>query len=111
MFWFLGCEAYGILAPQPGVEPAPLALEGEILTSGPVKKSLQLMFLSVSSALVAQMVMNLPAMQETQVQFLGFEYPLEKGMATLSSILTWRIPWTEEPGGLWSMGSQSVRHI
>ena len=47
MFWFLGCEACGILAPQPGVEPAPLALEGEILTSGPVEKSLQLMFLSV----------------------------------------------------------------
>ena len=46
------------------------------------------------------MVKNLPAMQETQVQFLGREDPLKKGMATHSSILPWRIPWTEEPGGL-----------
>ena len=46
------------------------------------------------------MVKNMPAMQETQVQFLGLEDPLEKGMATHSSILAWRIPWTEEPGGL-----------
>ena len=50
--------------------------------------------------LVAQMVKNLPAMQETQVQALGWEDPLEKGMATHSSILAWRIPWTEEPDGL-----------
>ena len=60
--------------------------------------------------LVAQMVKNLPAMQETQVQFLGQEDPLEKGMATQSSILPWRLPWTEEPGGLQSTGSQRVRH-
>ena len=46
-------------------------------------------------------------MQETQVRSLGWEDPLEKGMATHSSILAWRIPWTEEPGGLLSMGSQS----
>ena len=59
---------------------------------------------------VAQMVKNLPAMQETQVQTLGWKDPLEKGMATLSSILAWEIPWTEEPGGLQSMGSQRVRH-
>ena len=52
------------------------------------------------------MVKNLPAMQETQVQSLGWEEPLEKKMATYSSILAWRIPWTEEPGGLQSMGSQ-----
>ena len=52
------------------------------------------------------MVKNLPAMQETQVQFLGWEDPLEKKMATQSSILAWRIPWTEEPGGLQSMGLQ-----
>ena len=50
------------------------------------------------------MVKNLPAMQETAVQSLGQEDPLEKGMATHSSILSWRIPWTEEPGGLQSMG-------
>ena len=54
---------------------------------------------------VAQMVKNLPAMQETQVQSVGWEDPLEKGMATHSSILAWAIPWTEEPGGLQSMGS------
>ena len=53
---------------------------------------------------------NLPAMQETQVQSLGQEDPLEKEMATHSSVLAWRIPWTEEPGGLQSMGSQRLRH-
>ena len=53
------------------------------------------------------MVKNLPATRETQVPSLGGEDPLEKGMATQSSILAWRIPWTEEPGGLQSMGSQS----
>ena len=57
---------------------------------------------------VAQMVKKLPAIQETQVRSLGQEDPLEKGMATYSSILACRIPWTEEPGGLQSMGSQRV---
>ena len=56
------------------------------------------------------MVKNLPAMQEIWVQSLGWEDPLEKGKATHSSILTWRIPWTEEPGGLESMGSQRIGH-
>ena len=55
---------------------------------------------------MAQTVKNLPAMQESQVQSLGGEDPLEKGMATHSSILAWRIPWTEKPGGLQSMGLQ-----
>ena len=55
------------------------------------------------------MVKNLPAMQETRVQSLGLKDTLEEGMATHSSILAWRIPWTEEPGGLQSMGSQRVR--
>ena len=55
------------------------------------------------------MIKNLPAMQETPVGSLGWEDPLEKGMATHSSILDWRIPWTEEPGGLQSMGSQKSR--
>ena len=55
-------------------------------------------------SLMAQMVKNLTAMQETQVWFLGQEDPLEKEMATRSSILAWRIPWTEEPGGLRSKG-------
>ena len=54
------------------------------------------------------MVKNLPARQETWVQTLGREDPLEKRMATRSSILAWRIPWTEKPGGLQSMGSQRV---
>ena len=57
-------------------------------------------------SLIAQSVKNLPAMQETQVQFLGQEDPLEKEMAIHSSILAWKIPWAEEPGGLQSMGSQ-----
>ena len=52
------------------------------------------------------MVKNLPALWETQVQSFGWEDPLEREMATHSSILAWRIPWTEEPGGLQSMGSQ-----
>ena len=56
------------------------------------------------------MVKNLPAVQETSVQSLGQKDPGEKGMVTHSSILAWSIPWTEEPGGLQSMGSQRVRH-
>ena len=62
------------------------------------------------ASLVAQMVKNLPAVQETQVQSLGREDPLEKGRATHSSVLAWRIPRTEEPGGLQAMGLQRVRH-
>ena len=57
-------------------------------------------------SLIAQSVKNLPAMQETRVQFLGQEDPLEKEMAIHSSIFAWKIPWTEEHGGLHSMGSQ-----
>ena len=60
--------------------------------------------------LMAQMVKILSAMQETWVRSLGWEDCLEKGMATKSGILTWRIPWTEEPGGLQSVGSQRVGH-
>ena len=62
------------------------------------------------ASLVAQMKKNLPAMQETQVLSLGWEDLLEEDMATPSSILAWRIPWTEEPGGLQSMGLQRVGH-
>ena len=65
---------------------------------------------SKMASLVVQLVKNLPAMQETQVLSLGWEDPLEKGMATHSSIPAWRIPWTEDHGGLQSMGSQGVRH-
>ena len=59
---------------------------------------------------MSQSVKNLPAMQETQVRSLGQEDPMEKGMATHSSILAWRIPWTEESGKLHSMGLQRVGH-
>ena len=59
---------------------------------------------------MAQTVKNPPAMQENQVLSLGWEDPLEEGMATHSSVLAWRIPWTEETSGLQSMGSQRVGH-
>ena len=67
-------------------------------------------FYLVSHSLMAQTVKNPPAMRETQVQFLGWEDPTEKGMETHSSILAWRIPWTEEPDGPLSMRSQIVEH-
>ena len=66
--------------------------------------------MNLRASLVAQTVNNLPAMQETWVQSLGQEDPLEESMATHSSILAQRISWTEEPGGLQSMGSQRVGH-
>ena len=69
---------------------------------------LKVSLLNVS--LVAQMVKCLPAVQETQLRSLGWEDPQEKEMATQSGILAWRIPWTEEPGGLQSMASQRVGH-
>ena len=62
------------------------------------------------TSLVAQTVKRLPTMRETRVQSLGWEDPLEKEMATHSSILAWKIPWTEELGGLQSKGSQRVGH-
>ena len=62
------------------------------------------------ASLVAQMVKYLVAMQETQLQPLGREDPQEKGMATHCSILAWRIPWKEDPGGLLPRGSQRIRH-
>ena len=64
----------------------------------------------MSPAFIAQSVKNLPAMQETWVRFLGQEDPLEKGMATHSSVLAWRVSGTGEPGGLPSMGSHRVGH-
>ena len=66
--------------------------------------------LRAEASLVAQTVKCLPAMWETWIRSLNREYPLKKEMATHSSTLAWRIPWTEEPGGLWSMGWQRVRH-
>ena len=64
----------------------------------------------ILQALVAQTVKNLPAVRETRVQSLGQKDPLEKGMTTHSNILNWRIPWTDEPGSLQSMGSQRVKY-
>ena len=61
------------------------------------------------ASLVAQMAKNLPAMQETRIQYLSWEDPLDKGIAIHSSILAWRIPWTEKTGELQSMGLQRVR--
>ena len=58
---------------------------------------------------MTQMVKSMPVIQDTQVQFLGQEDPLKR-MATHSSVLPWSIPWTEEPGGLQSMGSHGIRH-
>ena len=66
--------------------------------------------MQIWASLVAQTVKNLPGMQETQVGSLGWEDPLEKEMATHSSILAWRIPGTGEPGGLLSIGSHRVGH-
>ena len=65
---------------------------------------------STRASLVAQRLKRLPAMRETRVQFLGWEDPLEKEMAIHSSTLAWKIPWTEEPDRLQSMGLQRVRH-
>ena len=67
-------------------------------------------FIFIGASLVSQLVKNLPPMQETQVQSLGQEDPLEKEMANHSSILSWKIPWTVEPSGLQSMGLQRVGH-
>ena len=65
---------------------------------------------NIEASLLAQVVKSLPALQEIQIQSLGQEDPLEKGMDTHSSILAWTIPWTEEHGRLQSLGSQRVGH-
>ena len=75
-------------------------------TSSSVFLFFRIIYIDFWASLRAQLVKNLPAMQESQIQSLGREDPLEKEMATHSSIFAWRIPWTEEPGGLQSMGSQ-----
>ena len=66
--------------------------------------------IGLQASLVAQLVKNLPAVQQTWVRSLGWEDPMEKEMATYSSILAWKISWTKKPGGLQSMGSQRVEH-
>ena len=154
MFCFFGIQACGLLAPWPGMEPAPPVLEGEVLTTGPAREvsstiiwhpatpnaitesSSVLTFPNIGwayrtghlywapqwwpshswisdsfglwASLVAQTVKNLSAMGETHAQSLGREDPLEKGMAIPSSILAWRILWTENPGRLQSMGCKEL---
>ena len=78
--------------------------------SKPQSFSLSSSTLYLGASLVAQTVKRLLAMRETQVRSLGWEDPLEKEMATHSSTLAWKIPWTEEPGRLQSVGSQRVGH-
>ena len=89
--------------PDPGIEPTSPALAGGLLTTGPDRQgspSISIFTADSLASLVAQSVKNLPAVQETWVQSLGREDPLEKEMATHSSILVWKISWTEEPDGL-----------
>ena len=82
-----------------------LYLVGTDLKGSKIWQTIRILYLQ-KPPLVAHKVKNLPAMQETWVGSLGWEDPLEKEMASHSSVLDWRIPWTEEPGGLQSMGSQ-----
>ena len=102
--WLVG--SYGF--PHQGLNLHLWQWKWRVITTGPQEKSLVYLFIWIFkvASLVAQMVKNLPAMQETQVPSLGLENPLEKEMATHSSILAWRIPWTEEPGRLQSMAWQ-----
>ena len=117
------CPPTGDL-PNPGIEPRSNILQVNSLPSEPPGKPMntgegslsvlqgifptqELNWGLLHCFLVAQTVKCLPAMQETWVQSLGWEDPLEEGMATYSSILAWGIPGTEEPGGIKSMGSQS----
>ena len=102
---------------EPGIEPASPALQADYLPSQPPGKPINARSrtqipgsLAPEAVLKHPIAKNAPAMQETPVRFLGQEDPLEKGLATHSSILAWRIPRTEEPGGLQSMGSQRGRY-
>ena len=107
------CQVFSPLTPvhastcfPPVHAPMLLTVAGSVL----VGHGCSLRWVNPRASLVVQMVKNLPVVQETQVRPLGQEDPLEKGMTTHSSILAWRIPWTEEPGGLQSMGSQRAGH-
>ena len=90
--------------------PCPCGPNPETKVSCELRTNIWAQFDVLWASLVAQTGEKLPAMQETWVQSLGQEDPLEKGMATHSSTLAWRIPWTEEPGGLQSMALQRVGH-
>ena len=89
---------------------SPLVPNSHLIRSHLLGLAFQLLFHYLWASLVAQTVKNPPAMQKTRDQTPGWEDPLEKGMAAHTSILAWRIPWAEEPGGLQSMGLQTVRH-
>ena len=102
--------------PGPGIEPSSLvtpALTGVCFATVPPGKISHIFIFihKYRASLVAQMVKNLPAMRETWVQSLSWEDPLEAGMATHFSVLAWRIPWSEGPGGLQSMESQSQTRL
>ena len=91
-------------------------MDGDTVTKEGITRGFFLIFncfvyINFGASLVVQSVKSLPAMQETQVQFQGWEDPLKKEMATHSSILAWRILWKEESGGLQSIGLQRVRHV
>ena len=86
------------------------SLSKKLLVGSATERNYLLLWLMTGAFLVPQTVKSLPEMQETWVRFLGQKVPLEKEMATHSSILAWRIPWTEETGTLQSMGWQRVRH-
>ena len=114
----LPCPSAGDL-PNPGIAPVSLtspALAGRLFTTCATCKGVYCKKAHCNSgvlrlvSLVAQTVKRLPAMRETRVQSISQKDPLEQEMATLSSILAWKIPWTEEPGRLQSMGSQRVGH-
>ena len=90
--------------PDPGIEPEFPALAGRLFTTVPPGKPLKKRIPGGSA------VKNPPGMRETWVRYLGWEDPLEEGMATHSNILAWRIPWTEEARGLQSMGLQRAGH-
>ena len=108
--------ARAVLVPQPGIEPETPPWRGRFSTSGLRGKSLYGYFKSVFSlraSFAPQGIFGsvlMQEMQETQVQCLGREDPLEKEVGTHCSILAWEIPWTEKPNGLQSMGMQSVRN-
>ena len=105
-----GCTLWHVESwfPNQGSNPCPLQWKLGVLTTGMMWNSS--LFIFFTASLVAQSVKNLPAVQETRIWSLGWEDPLEKEMATHSSILAWKISWTKEPGGLQSMGSQRVGH-
>ena len=92
---------------HPGIKPESPTLAG-FFTTEPPGKTKQGITRTMGDSRIAQSVNHLPAMLETWIQFLSWEDPLEKEMATHSNILAWEIPWTEEPSGLQFMGSQQL---